>query len=134
MDKSYLMQVAQTAMEQILCEVGSNVVASWGVHGWGCGTIKNINGVICPCLILKVSGLIHTGLVVVALNEASDVYEVRLMTQTGEPVGEWQLDVYCDMLGSLIDSLVERPVGMTDKDYRELSELDSFVKCLSDMI
>nr|DAQ19290.1 MAG TPA: hypothetical protein [Caudoviricetes sp.] len=33
------------------------------------------------------------------------------------------------MLGSLLDSLIERPIGMTDEDYKELSEIDSFIKC-----
>ena len=131
--KEFLMQVAQTAMSQILSGVGGNVVAIWGVRGWGAGTVTGSDGFIMPCLVLKVSGLIHTGLVVVALNEASDVYEVRLMTFDGVPVGEWHRDVYCDQLGSLIDSLVERPVGMTDEDYEELSSLDSFVKSLADM-
>ena len=86
-----------------------------------------------PCLILDVSGLIHTGRAVVALNEGDDVYEVALYDVRGNRVGDWIGNVTCDMLGSLLDSLIERPKGMTDEDYKELSEIDSFIKCLLDI-
>lgn len=124
--KDYLINVANVAMAQILASVGSSVVMSWGIRGRGCGEVEH-DGNVMPCLLLNVSGLIHTGLVVVALNEMKDVYEVQLRP-VGKPAGEWITDVYCDQLGSLIDSLVERPSGMSDEDYKTLSAADSFVK------
>lgn len=131
-ESSYLLQVAQVAMSQIITGVGENVVASWGLRGYGCGEVVGRDGYVLPCLVLKVSSLIHTGLVVVALNDSADVYEVQLKDENGHDASEWHTDVYCDQLGSLIDSLVERPVGMTDEDYEELSSLDSFIKELAD--
>ena len=102
---------------------------SWGIRGHGAGYVRGRDGIVMPCLILDVSGLMHTGRVVVALNEGADVYEVALYDVRGNRVGDWIGDVTCDMLGSLLDSLIERPNEMTDEDYKELSEIDSFIKC-----
>lgn len=128
--KEYLINVANVAMSQILASVGSAVVMSWGIRGRGCGEVEH-DGLVMPCLLLNVSGLIHTGLVVAALNEDKDTYEVQLRP-VGEPAGEWITDVYCDQLGSLIDSLVEKPKEMSDEDYKTLANVDSFVKMVLD--
>ena len=133
-EKDYVLAVANIAMMQIEAGVGGNVVMSWGIHGIGCGEVTLSNHHVAPCLILKVSGLIHTGVVIVAFNVGSDTYEVQLRTFKGEPVGEWHTDVYCEELGKLIDELVERPAGMSDDDYNTLSDLDSCIKMLSDAI
>lgn len=124
--KDYLINVANVAMSQIIAGVGISVVMSWGIRGRGCGEVEH-DGNVMPCLLLNVSGLIHTGLVVVALNEDKDTYEVQLRP-VGKPAGEWIMDVYCDQLGSLIDSLVEKPKDMSDEDYKTLANVDSFVK------
>ena len=132
-EKDYVLAVANIAMSQIITGVGQNVVMSWGIRCCGCGEVTLSNHHVAPCLILKVSGLIHTGVVIVALNVGRDTYEVQLRTFNGEPVSEWHTDVYYDELGSLLDSLIERPKGMTDEEYQELSEIDSFIKCLLDI-
>ena len=126
--KETAVRMAKTALNQIIATTDANIICSWGVSGWGAGWIFNENGCYLPCLILDVSGLIHTGRVIIAYNEGSDVYEVALYDAKGNRKGDWHTDVYCDELGSLIDSLVERPKGMSDEDYKELSELDSFYK------
>lgn len=122
-------RVANIIIEQLTDTTDANVLMSWGVRGHGAGYVRGRNGIEMPCLILDVSGLMHTGRVVVALNEGADVYEVALYDAWGERCGDWIGDVTCDMLGSLLDSLIERPKGMTDEDYKELSEIDSFIKC-----
>ena len=122
-------RVANIIIEQLTYTTDANVLMSWGVRGHGAGYVRGRDGIEMPCLILDVSGLMHTGKVVVALNEGSDVYEVALYDAFGERCGDWIGDVTCDMLGSLLDSLIERPIGMTDEDYKDLSEIDSFIKC-----
>lgn len=122
-------RVANIIIEQLTDTTDANVLMSWGIRGHGAGYVRGHDGIEMPCLILDVSGLIHTGRVVVALNEGADVYEVALYDTHGERYGDWIGDVTCDMLGSLLDSLIERPIGMTDEDYKELSEIDSFIKC-----
>lgn len=126
-------RVANLIIKQLTDTTDVNVLMSWGVRGHGAGYVRGRDGIETPCLILDVSGLIHTGRVVVALNEGADVYEVALYDVRGNRVGDWVGDVTCDMLGSLLDSLIERPKGMTDEDYKDLSEIDSFIKCLLDI-
>lgn len=123
------MRVANLIMEQLTDTTDANVLMSWGIRGHGAGYVRGRDGIEMPCLILDVSGLMHTGRVVVALNGGADVYEVALYDVRGNRVGNWIGDVTCDMLGSLLDSLIERPIGMTDEDYEELSGIDSFIKC-----
>lgn len=127
-EKWYLQRVAEVALQQIYASVGVSVVWSWGIHGQGFGEVTNANGDVLPALILKVSGLLHTGLVIVALNEGEDLYEVQLRTSKGVPVGEWHTGVWCDELGGLIDLLVEKPNDMSDDDYRSLALADSDAK------
>ena len=126
-------RVANLIIKQLTDTTDVNVLMSWGVSGHGAGYVRGRDGIEMPCLILDVSGLIHPGRVVVALNEGADVYEVALYDVRGNRVGDWIGDVTCDMLGSLLDSLIERPKGMTDEDYKDLSEIDSFIKCLFDI-
>ena len=122
-------RVANLIIWQLTDTTDANVLMSWGIRGHGAGYVRGRDGIVMPCLILDVSGLMHTGRVVVALNEGADVYEVALYDVRGNSVGDWIGDVTCDMLGSLLDSLIERPSEMTDDDYKELSEIDSFIKC-----
>ena len=126
-------RVANVIIDQLKATTDINVLMSWGVRGHGAGYVRGRDGIEMPCLILDVSGLIHTGRVIVALNEGDDVYEVALYDVRGNRVGDWIGDVSCEMLGSLLDSLIERPKGMTDDDYKEMSELDSFIKCILDI-
>lgn len=126
--KKYILDLVETVMNQICAEVGASVVMSWGVRSVGGGETRNADGYTSPCVVLGVSGLVHTGLVVVAYNEGADTYEVQLRTFEGVPVGETHTDVYCDQLGHLIDTLVERPSDMSDDEYELLSSIDSFLK------
>nr|DAQ19289.1 MAG TPA: hypothetical protein [Caudoviricetes sp.] len=62
-------RVANIIIEQLTDTTDANVLMSWGVRGHGAGYVRGRDGIEMPCLILDVSGLIHTGRVVVALNE-----------------------------------------------------------------
>lgn len=67
-------------------------------------------------LIFRVNGLQHRGSVIVTLDEGRDLYDIRTLTDTGETLQE-QTGVFCDDLAHVIDTMVERPEGMTDEEY-----------------
>ena len=96
-------RVANIIIEQLTGTTDANVLMSWGVRGHGAGYVRGRDGIEMPCLILDVSGLMHTGRVVVALNEGGAGYEVALYDVRGSRVGGWICDVACDMRGSLLD-------------------------------
>lgn len=128
-DKDYLLTVANTAWKQILMGVGVNVAMSWGIETIAVMECKGSdNETIRPCLALKIGGLLHTGWVIVALDECKDTYEILLIKTDGTQ-GEWITDVYCDELGARIDALVERPLEMSDDEYFEKAMADSNKKC-----
>lgn len=69
-----------------------------------------------PALVFEVNALQHTGRVVVSLDEGSDLYDVRTLSDKGETLQE-RTGVFCDDLAAQIDEMVERPEGMTDAEY-----------------
>lgn len=77
-----------------------------------------------PSLMLRVSGAIHKGWVVISLNEGADTYEVRLLNVRQEEKAVYT-DIYADQVGSFIDGKIERPVGMSDEEYHEIAMKDS---------
>ena len=84
-----------------------------------------------PTLMLKVSGVVHKGWVYISLNEGKDLYEVRLLNSDREVV-DMVDEVYFDNLGSLVDSMIERPIGMSDEEYEELAVADSMAKAATE--
>lgn len=114
---SYLIEVADTIREQIIAGVGINVYWSWGVSNVGAAYFKGE-----PSLLLAVNGLLHKGLVVITLDD-SDTYSIRLFDSQGKEVS-CTTDVYCEEIGSLLDSLVERKAEWTEQEYSaELAKL-----------
>ena len=71
-------------------------------------------------LIFRVNGLQHRGNVIVTLDEGRDLYDVATLQEIdGETVTtKQQKGVFCDDLAHVIDTMVERPEGMTDEEYR----------------
>lgn len=109
-----------------------NVIFSWGVRGIGGGLVESTDGQKSfPALFLDVSGLIHTGRVVVM--RVIGEYRVACFNANGKRVGDWVDELAYDELGDVIDSLVEHPKDMSDEDYQFLSSLDSFLKMMSEM-
>jgi len=67
-------------------------------------------------LIFRVNGLQHQGNVIATLDEGRDLYDVRTLTDKGETLQE-RTGIFCDELAHVIDTMVERPEGMTDEEY-----------------
>ena len=120
MDKEYVMSVANTILKQLFWSIDKWTYLSWGVS-------KRV-AMVCndmPTLALRVSGLVHKGWVYISLNEGSDTYEVRLLNVGQDKVKTVLEDIYCDNLGTVIGSLIEKPIGMDDKTYRHKALKDS---------
>ena len=118
--------IAIEAHTQLFCSITKTIYNTWGVSERACGFFMDM-----PTMMLKVSGLIHKGWVYVSLNEAKDVYEVRLLTPDRVVVKVVD-EVYFDNLGWLIDSLIEKPEGMSDEEYESKSMADSIAKIISE--
>ncbi len=119
MDSKYVLSIAETAWYQIKCGVGMNVVFSWGVSKRFYTTYKDM-----PTLMLRVSGAIHKGWVYVSLDELTDTYTITLQN-TKHVVKKTVEGIYCDQLGHVIDTLVERPEGMSNEEYSHIAMADS---------
>ena len=92
--------VANEIMRQLYATTDINIIWSWGVRGYGAGWIYNDCGLYCACLVLDVSGLVHKGRVVVALDEANDWYDVLLLNAKGERVGTWHKEITATCWGA----------------------------------
>ena len=121
-DRERCYQVAKAINEQLFWSIDMPTYFSWGVSKTMFTFWKDM-----PSLMLRVSGAIHKGWVVVSLNEGSDTYEVRLLNVKQEEKAKYE-DVYCDELSSFIDGKIERPVGMSDEEYHEIAMRDSQIK------
>lgn len=112
------MAVATEIWNQILAGVGIWTVMSWGTRK---KIATEYNGK--PALKIRVSGLIHKGWVVIALDYGMDAYEIDLLTVAGE-VKKHVEEVYCDNLGWVIDREVERG-EMPKSEYMRKALADS---------
>ena len=76
-----------------------DIVSSWGLDPESLKTIKY-------GIEFHVQGFKHTGLVQVTLNEGEDLFEVSLVSESGETV-ETHKSIFLDNLISVIDDAVE---------------------------
>lgn len=120
MEQEFLMKIANEINRQIRCGVTADVIMSWGISK-RIATVYND----MATLALRVSGILHEGWVYVSLDEGRDVYIVTLLSTDKKNVVSVHDEVYCDDLGGLIDSLVEREMEWTDEEYKKLALEDS---------
>lgn len=121
-EKERCYEIAKTINEQLFWSIDHITYFSWGVSKKVFTFYNEM-----PSLMLRVSGAIYKGWVVVSLNEGLDTYEVRLLDVSKNEKAVYE-DVYCDELGSFIDSLIERPAGMSDEQYHKIAMEDSEMK------
>ena len=110
--------VAKTIWAQIRATLTFSEIMSWGVMAKQALEYEGM-----PALAIRVSGLIHKGWVVVALDYSTDTYKIYL-TQVNGKVKATYDDVYCDTLGEFIDRKVERGEYSAER-YHELAMADS---------
>ena len=104
-------RIATTILHQIEAGAAANILQSWGMEK----PAAIVMGDVCG-LVFHVRGLIHTGRVIVALDEGRDLYNIILMDDNGHEVQRIE-GVFCDELAARIDAAIERPEDMSDADY-----------------
>lgn len=114
MEKEYIMQVADTAVRQLLASIPTPVLWSWGIQRPFFATVHN--GM--PAVKFKVNGRLHKGYVIIALNEGVDYYEVYL--QNKDMTTLVSDEVCFDELGELIDRNIES--GDDKEEYGRFCE------------
>lgn len=119
MEKEEVLAIANTINQQIGLTANIIVQLTWGVSKRLATIYKGM-----ATLKLRVSGAIHKGWVYISLNQGTDTYEITLTDVHGNIKNELT-DIYFDQLGTLIDSLVERPANMTDNEYAKIAMADS---------
>lgn len=108
--KNFILTIANE-VNSILKNAGA-VAWSWGIDN---KTATEYEGM--AAFAFTVQGFRHRGGVVVALNEAKDLYECYFLNEKGEAVNVVE-DVYLDELVSVLDREIE--TGEDDeKTYRE---------------
>lgn len=114
-----LTAIALETYKAILNISGFNVVGSWGISAKFACEYKGM-----ASLVLKVDAALHEGFVIISLNEARDLYEVRLANDLSKrddsPISQCVEGIFFDALGATIDSMIERPAGISDEEYEEL--------------
>lgn len=113
-DYEFCREVAATIWEQIKATAPLNVIFSWGISRKRYGFFKDE----MPCLYIDVNGFEYAGTVAIAYNIGRDVYEIY--TEDAD-TNKWTCnhnEVYCDEIGGVLDSIIERPTGLSDSDYR----------------
>lgn len=128
MEQDFVLKIGNEIYRQIRCGVTMDVIMSWGVSK-RIATVYND----MATLALRVSGVLHKGWVNVSLDEGRDVYIVTLLSADKKKVISVHDEVYCEDLGGLIDSLVERKTEWTDEEYKKLAMADSEQKILSEV-
>ena len=114
-NKNYDQELAQYIWTILKSEM--TIIWSWGLDT---NTIKIILG----GLEFHVQGFIHTGMVRIELNEGLDLFEITLISETGETVKKIE-EVYVDQLVSVIDDNIEKTNNYEERisqEYRFLTE------------
>ncbi len=119
MEKEEVLAIAETINQQIGFTANIIVQLTWGVSKRLATIYKGM-----ATLKLRVSGAIHKGWVYISLNQGTDTYEITLTDVHGN-IKKELTDIYFDQLGTLIDSLVERPSDKTDDEYAKIAMADS---------
>lgn len=120
MEQEFVLKIANEINRQIRCGVTTDMVMSWGVSK-RMATVYND----MATLALRVSGVLHKGWVYVSLDEGRDCYTITLLSPDKKTVVGVRDEVYCEELGSVIDSLIERKTEWTDEEYKKLALADS---------
>lgn len=97
-----------------------DIVESWGLDPKTLRPIKY-------GIQFHVQGFKHTGLVMVTLNEGEDLFEVSLISDSGEMVKMVE-SIFLDELISTIDELVEKTENYEERiaeEYPFLTEFDN---------
>ena len=107
-DKKHILSVADTIRKQLIALTPQNVLLSWGISNLAATICENL-----PALRFLVNGRLHKGIVIVALNEGTDYYEIFLQDKDGKKKVAEDLDF--TQFSDFIDRTIER--GENEAEY-----------------
>ena len=110
MDTEFINHTAQNILEII--RAGGPISWSWGPDKFRPTVYEKM-----PAMRFSVSGFVHEGDVVVALNRAADLYEVYCLDETDKVVSS-QDEVFFNELVDVIDRLVEKNCSTVDYEHK----------------
>lgn len=121
MTKQHILDVAETIRQQLVGLTPMSVIMSWGTTSLRATLFENM-----PALKFKVSGRLHKGEVIVALDEGADYYEIYLRdSKETRKIAE---DVDFTQLGDIIDTAIES--GTDPQEYEQFCN-ENFAKVIS---
>ena len=88
---NYIWEILKTRIE---------IIMSWGIDPGQAKVIKN-------GMEIHVQGFVHTGFVQITLNEGTDLFEIKLLSEERELV-KFIEDVYLDCLVKTLDENIEK--------------------------
>ena len=88
---NYIWEILKTRIE---------IIMSWGIDPGQAKVIKN-------GMEIHVQGFVHTGFVQITLNEGTDLFEIKLLSEKRELV-KFIEDVYLDCLVKTLDENIEK--------------------------
>ena len=113
--KQNAINMANVIYQSIFWSVKAPVVLSWGVSQKSATHFNNM-----PALKMVVNGHIHKGEVIICYDEGRDVFEVYLLDKQGNILKKIN-EVFADELGKVIDENIEKPLTMSDEEYKNKS-------------
>ena len=102
--------IAETILKQIFATTDLNVILSWGINPQ---KIKSVTHNGNYGLYIHVNGFNHRGGVTIMLDKCTDSYYIIINDKVV------RTDLSADMLGAVLDDLIEKPINMTEEEYRE---------------
>mgnify|MGYP006989036666 CR=1 FL=1 len=113
MRKDYVTEVANEILK--LLRIGAYKTLSWGVDGLNAVEYEDK-----PALKFHANGFAHKGVVVMALDDGKDLYEIHLLNDNGG-VKKSVREIHYDHLVDIADVLIETGSDGPD-EYRERVE------------
>lgn len=106
--EKYVVKNDSEAVNQVACDIFNKLrePSSYVFYSWGVSKYKAIIYKDMPALQIRTNGFLHKGNVVVAYNEAHNLYNVYILKRNHD-VKQAVEDISEDQLQKVIDGLVE---------------------------
>lgn len=124
MNKQYIIDVANTILQQIKAMTPVNVFFSWGVSKLTAQSFY-LDDMLMAALIMQVNGFNFSGLVIITLDECVDYYRIYTAKDRSMQPELYMTDVDWEMLPNILDELIETG-GKSTEEYEK--QVDEFLQ------
>ena len=116
----YVLDVANTIWNQIICTTDPNIIGSWGILRKAATRVSVTHDnekIEEAALVLSVTGFCYKGNVFVSYSEEDDYYFVY-KADADNKLEQYSSDLCFDELGEVLDKLIETG-NMTPQEYNK---------------